>query len=167
MPSFYVDLRAPGWAEPNDIPIEFDSLEAAYLDACASIPGVINDLLSEKRDLTGCAFEIRAGTGELLMKVPFTEPVPWRPRPAAGVDTPRAVKPSPQPEFREAHSTPEAVSHLVEALEAQCRALQMQIEVQRDLDAQARSRSVEALARSYELLRVPVYRLFGEIASKS
>ena len=48
-------------------------MEAAYLDACASVPSMIMDLLQRNASPYQHTFEIVDSSGNLLMEVPFAE----------------------------------------------------------------------------------------------
>jgi len=73
MPWFYFHLRGPKGLEPDDTGLEFAGIEAAYLEAYATIPELSADLASEEKNPARYAFEITDPGGELLMDVPFTE----------------------------------------------------------------------------------------------
>lgn len=73
MPWFYFHLRTPRGLEPDDTGLEFAGIEAAYLEACASIPEISADLACEWKNPARYAFEIADPAGRLLMEVPFTE----------------------------------------------------------------------------------------------
>ena len=73
MPWFYFHLRTPQGLEPDDTGLEFAGIEAAYLEACASIPEISADLACEGKNPARYAFEITDPAGRPLMEVPFTE----------------------------------------------------------------------------------------------
>lgn len=73
MPWFYFHLRSPNGLERDDSGLEFPGVEAAYLEACHTVPGMSADLAYQKVDPTRYAFEISDAGGRLLMEVPFTE----------------------------------------------------------------------------------------------
>ena len=73
MPHFYFHLRTPaGWERDQD-GLDFIGLEAAYLDACRTIPDMAADLVRRKHDPLPYGFEIADEAGQLLMEVPFSE----------------------------------------------------------------------------------------------
>lgn len=73
MPWFYFHLRTPQGLEPDDTGLEFAGIEAAYLEACASIPEISDGLACERKNPARYAFEIADPAGTPLMEVPFTE----------------------------------------------------------------------------------------------
>jgi hypothetical protein len=73
MPWFYFHLRGPEGLERDDIGLELANVEAAYLGACRSVPGMSADLIYETANPMRYAFEITDASGGLLMEVPFTE----------------------------------------------------------------------------------------------
>lgn len=73
MPWFYFHLRSPKGLERDDLGLEFASVEAAYLEACHTVPGMSAELACQKVDPSRYAFEISDLDGRLLMEVPFTE----------------------------------------------------------------------------------------------
>jgi hypothetical protein len=73
MPWFYFHLRTPRGLEPDDTGLEFAGIEAAYLEACASIPEISADLAREWKNPARYSFEIADPAGKLLIEVPFTE----------------------------------------------------------------------------------------------
>ncbi|AWN38170.1 DUF6894 family protein [Methylobacterium radiodurans] len=73
MPLFFFDVRTPRGVEPDDIGSEFGSVEAAYLEACKAIPGMLVDLQREGEHARDLAFEIRDEAGRELWQIPFNE----------------------------------------------------------------------------------------------
>jgi hypothetical protein len=73
MPWFYFHLRGPEGLERDDIGLELANVEAAYLGACQSVPGMSAELIFETANPMRYAFEITDASGGLLMEVPFTE----------------------------------------------------------------------------------------------
>ncbi|WP_336490020.1 DUF6894 family protein [Methylobacterium nigriterrae] len=88
MTHFYTHLRTAEGLERDEIGTAYPSLEAAYLDACASIPKLAAELIAEGHDPSACSLEICDGADLLLIEVPFLERVrraqkPSRPGPPA------------------------------------------------------------------------------------
>lgn len=73
---FFVSLRTPERTEPALGSLQFESLEEAYLDACAAIPDTAADLLRRRRNPFHCAFVISGEDGGLLLEIPFTDILP-------------------------------------------------------------------------------------------
>jgi hypothetical protein len=73
MPRFFFHLRSPTGLERDDIGLDLDGVEAAYLGAYAAIPEMTLDLLREKANPYQHAFEIMDAAGNLLMEVLFSE----------------------------------------------------------------------------------------------
>lgn len=83
MPWFFFHLRSPKGLERDDLGLEFPSLEAAYLEAFRTVPGMSAELAFQKLDPTPYTFEITETGGRLLMEVPFTEVLDRGRQPAA------------------------------------------------------------------------------------
>jgi len=75
MPLFFFHLRTPSCLEEDELGLELDDVETAYLDACRAFPPMATDLLDCGHEPLGCSFEITNGAGELLMEVPFSEAI--------------------------------------------------------------------------------------------
>ena len=73
MPRFYFHLRSPAGLDRDDIGLDLEGVEAAYLDACASVPSMIMDLLQRNASPYQHTFEIVDSSGNLLTEVPFAE----------------------------------------------------------------------------------------------
>ncbi|GJE49964.1 hypothetical protein GOFOIKOB_3005 [Methylobacterium tardum] len=73
MPRFYFHLRGPNGLERDYTGLEFASIEAAYLEAYRTVPGLGADLAAQRMDPARYVFEITDPAGRLLMEVPFTE----------------------------------------------------------------------------------------------
>ena len=73
MPRFFFHLRSPAGLEQDEIGLDLDGVERAYLDAYATIPAMGVDLLLGKSNPYRHAFEIMDEEGHLLMEVPFSE----------------------------------------------------------------------------------------------
>ncbi|WP_132251793.1 DUF6894 family protein [Methylobacterium segetis] len=93
MPRFYFHLRTPDGLVPDDTGLDLVGIEAAYLDACRSIPAMAAELLQRRVDPSRHGFEITDRGGQILMEIPFTEIARANPAPArpAGADW-RAAK---------------------------------------------------------------------------
>lgn len=73
MPVFHFHLRTAEGLERDEEGIEFQDLEAAYLDMCDGLPRMVSDLVEEGHDPGRCTFEITDAFGRMLMEVPLTE----------------------------------------------------------------------------------------------
>ena len=73
MPVFFFDVRARGRVEPDEYGLELGSAEAAYLAACAAIPGLTAELLRRGDRPRGHAFVVTNEAGHLLWEIPFYE----------------------------------------------------------------------------------------------
>jgi hypothetical protein len=73
MPTFYFHFRNHGALEEDDMGVEFLSLEDAYLGAFEAAREMWTELLRQRTDPMGCAFEIGDKTGRLILTVPFSE----------------------------------------------------------------------------------------------
>jgi hypothetical protein len=73
VPLFYFHLLVGGERSPDDVGVEFDSLEAAYLDAFEAAREMWSELLEQRKDPTERSFEICGADGTILMTLPFTE----------------------------------------------------------------------------------------------
>jgi hypothetical protein len=87
MPQFFFHLRTPCGLERDAFGLERPSLEAAYLEACRTIPDLCVDLMNEGTAPLACAFLICDADGAELIEVPFSEQLhdgrrPARPAPA-------------------------------------------------------------------------------------
>lgn len=87
MPLFFFHLRTPRSFERDAFGLDRPSLEAAYLEACRTIPDLCVDLLNEGTAPLACAFLICDADGTELIEVPFNERLhdgrgPGRPDPA-------------------------------------------------------------------------------------
>jgi Domain of unknown function (DUF6894) len=71
MPLFYFHLRVGSQRSPDDLGVEFDSAEAAYLDAFATAREMWSELLKNREDPTTHSFEICNDNGELLFILPL------------------------------------------------------------------------------------------------
>jgi hypothetical protein len=73
MPLFFFHLRTPDSLDADEDGLVMRDLEAAYLEACASIPSMAIDLIREGLSPIPYAFVITDAAGEFLMEVPFSE----------------------------------------------------------------------------------------------
>ncbi|MGH1571420.1 DUF6894 family protein [Methylobacterium sp. P31] len=73
MPHFYFHLRTPGGLERDAFGLDRPSLEAAYLEACRTIPDLCGDLLHEGIAPLACSFLICDAAEAELLEVPFGE----------------------------------------------------------------------------------------------
>ena len=81
MSRFYFDLHTPSGPELDDIGSPFETLEAAYLDACQAALEISIELLRKREDPSRYRFEIRADDKRLILDLPFSEVLQPRPRP--------------------------------------------------------------------------------------
>lgn len=84
MPLYHFHLRTADGLERDDVGSEFAGIEAAYLQACETIPEMMAGLMEAGRDPLRCSFEIADADGRILIEVPFTERLTGqgrRPRP--------------------------------------------------------------------------------------
>lgn len=73
MPWFYFHLRGPKGLERDDTGLDLAGIEAAYLEAYRTVPGLGADLTAQEMNPARYAFEITDGSDLLLMEVPFAE----------------------------------------------------------------------------------------------
>lgn len=81
MPLFHFHYDDGRRSYEDTVGLEFENLEEAYLDICASIPETARDLLIERRDPLSPSYRIADAHGRTLMTVPFTDilaPSEWR-----------------------------------------------------------------------------------------
>lgn len=57
----------------DDQGVELASAEVAFLEAAATARAMCSELLAERRNPLDCAFEIALATGEVLMRLDFSE----------------------------------------------------------------------------------------------
>jgi hypothetical protein len=86
MPRFHVHLTGLDMPVLDEEGTEFASLEHAYLDTFKAARDLWRELLEQRCDPRGCAFEITDAQGRSLMTVPFSEVLDVC-RPAAPVET--------------------------------------------------------------------------------
>ncbi len=73
MPRFYFHLRTPAGRDNDDVGLELVGVEAAYLEACRSVPDMSAELVQAGANPARYAFDITDPGGNLLMEVPFPE----------------------------------------------------------------------------------------------
>ena len=73
MPTCYFHFRNRSVVEEDDIGVEFQSLEEAYLGAFDTAQEMWTELLRQRTDPLGCSFEIAGHTGRLLLTEPFDQ----------------------------------------------------------------------------------------------
>lgn len=73
MPLFYFHLLVGKERYPDDLGVEFDSVEAAYLDAFRAAQEMWSELLKDGKDPTTHGFEISDADGKVLLTLPFKE----------------------------------------------------------------------------------------------
>lgn len=73
MPQFYFHLRTPAGRNDDDTGLEFSGIEAAYLEACRTIPAMSADLVLSNVSPLVHAFEISDASGKVLIELPFGE----------------------------------------------------------------------------------------------
>ena len=73
MARFFFHFRQNGVLHADESGIDYPSTEDAYLAAMEAIPGMWGELLSQRQDPLGCAFEIHDQAGVMLFTVPFRE----------------------------------------------------------------------------------------------
>ena len=73
MPVFFFDVCARGRLEADDTGLNLASAEAAYLEACAAVPGLTAELLRAGEHPRGYAFVVADEAGRVLFEIPFQE----------------------------------------------------------------------------------------------
>src|SRR4051812_5962199 len=87
VPRFHFNLRDSDKLLPDDEGAEYETLEAAYLEAFAGAHEMWITRLRQRSNPLRCAFEITDHAGKLLVTLPFEEVLdsfagaPARPRP--------------------------------------------------------------------------------------
>lgn len=86
MPVFFFDVCARGRLEADEAGVELASAEAAYLEACAAIPGLTAELKRAGDHPGGYRFFVVDEAGRVLFDIPFQEVLgngipPRRPEP--------------------------------------------------------------------------------------
>lgn len=73
MPWFYFYLRTPAGMEQDEIGVELTGVEAAFLEACNTVPALSSELTCPGENPLRYAFEITDAAVTLLMELPFSE----------------------------------------------------------------------------------------------
>lgn len=73
MPVFFFDVCVRGRLEADDGGLELASAEAAYLEACAAIPGLTAELLRAGDQAVGYSFVVTNEAGRVLFEIPCHE----------------------------------------------------------------------------------------------
>jgi hypothetical protein len=73
VPRFHFNLREGGKLLPDDEGAEYETLEAAYLEAFAGAHEMWITKLRQRANPLRCAFEITDHAGKLLVTLPFEE----------------------------------------------------------------------------------------------
>ncbi|MBX9661047.1 MAG: hypothetical protein K2X00_21015 [Nitrospiraceae bacterium] len=129
MPLFFFHLRSPAGLDRDEIGLDLDGLEIAYLEACASIPNMAADLLKRKAKPSQHSFEIMDAADNLLMEVPFSEVLDRERKP---------VRPDLHRWHQQAHAQKERSARLIAAVAAEQRALRANLTETKRLLAEAR-----------------------------
>jgi hypothetical protein len=72
---FFFHLRTAAGVERDEVGLGLDSLEAAYLSVCETIPAAAAEMLRARQDPMASAYLIHDEAGRLLIEVPFAEVV--------------------------------------------------------------------------------------------
>ena len=84
MPRYFFDLASPGAVERDELGIEFDDLDMAYLDAWRAVAEISAEMSGEGRDPSRLRFDVRDACRRPLLDIPFgemTKPCRLRPPP--------------------------------------------------------------------------------------
>lgn len=73
MPVYFFDVCARGRLEADETGLELASAEAAFLEACAAIPGLTAELLRAGDHPSEYAFVVADEAGRVLFEIPFQE----------------------------------------------------------------------------------------------
>lgn len=129
MPRFYFHLRCPSGLDRDEIGLDLDGVEAAYLEACAAIPAIAAELCEQRANPHRHAFEIVDAAGTLLMDVPFAEVLdPRRKR----------VRPTSPKQWRKALVEMERTARLITELAQEQSGLRASLDETKRLLAEAR-----------------------------
>ena len=129
MPRFYFHLRGPAGLDRDEIGLNLDGLEAAYLDACASVPALSFEMLQQRVSPDQHTFEIMDAVGTLLMEVPFAEVLERGRKP---------VRPHQRADFSEASAEIARARRLIAELQDERQALRDTLTETKRLLAEAR-----------------------------
>ncbi|MDP4026757.1 hypothetical protein Q8W71_29560 [Methylobacterium sp. NEAU 140] len=133
MPLFLFHLRTPDGLDRDDLGVEFESLEAAYLDVCVTIQEMAADYVRQGVNPLPFAFVIADAAEAELMEVPFAERLR---------DGRAPVRPEPRPEVPDLVGDLQRGRQLVAAMRAEVVAMTVGV-------AEGR----EAARRAWALLR--------------
>lgn len=73
MPTFFFHFNDGHQTSPDELGLYFPDLEAAYLEVCATIPSMAQDILINRKDPLAASYTITDQRGQILMTVPFTD----------------------------------------------------------------------------------------------
>ncbi len=73
MTVFYFDLVRPTEREPDDVGVQFDDVDQAYLEACRAAIEISKDALLQRQDPNGYRFEVFDEDRRLVCEIPFSE----------------------------------------------------------------------------------------------
>ncbi|MDP4023543.1 hypothetical protein Q8W71_12970 [Methylobacterium sp. NEAU 140] len=124
MPLYHFHLRTESGLDRDEDGLTFDDLDAAYLEAYATIPALAEEMLRTGRDPLACTFVISDAADRPALEVPFRERVR------------DGARPRKSPAQRASCQTERAV-HLRDALREQHAELRANLERMRDLVADA------------------------------
>jgi hypothetical protein len=83
MARYHFNFRDGDTLDVDDVGIEFENVEEAYLAAYHAIGEMLPERISARRDPLDCAFEITDHRGAALITVPFSEVLERGGKPAA------------------------------------------------------------------------------------
>jgi hypothetical protein len=129
MPVFFFHLRTPSHLERDDIGVELAGVEAAYLEACRTIPSLSVELGRRGANPYRHAFEITDAAGTPLIEVPFPEVLDRGRRP---------VPPASAAQHRKVAATMERTAELIASIRAERAALNATLAETRRLLAEVR-----------------------------
>lgn len=90
MPTYFYDFfDGQSWFD-EDLGLEFESPEQAYVEAFEGARSMLPELIDSHRDVSACAFAVRAEEGEILFRLAFSELFD-RPAPPGVRDLPGAA----------------------------------------------------------------------------
>ncbi|MBV9510581.1 MAG: hypothetical protein JO303_09910 [Caulobacteraceae bacterium] len=73
MRRYFFHLVSAGAREEDGLGVEFDSLEAAYLEAAKAALEIAHDMARQRRNPLSHAFEVCDANGRVLLDLPFSE----------------------------------------------------------------------------------------------
>lgn len=94
MPVFFFDLETADKFERDQVGVQFDSVEAAFLGAHEAAVAMIVELLRDRRDASRHRFEVRNEHGLVVLELPFLEVLHPRSaaKPPMNMDAPRRLR---------------------------------------------------------------------------